>query len=110
MRFPSTREMGKALGHVLKSHRSKTDLHLLLARNVVIARESMRLGQRTGEPSSTTPIAEPQAGDVAIPSHDDSAVAVATPRSLQTSKEEKGSKESGQRGILHRLPFFSRKR
>jgi eukaryotic-like serine/threonine-protein kinase len=87
-RFPSTREMARQMGTVLKKVRMRRDLHAVLARTVIETRASMGLGRRTGDPTSTTPIADIMADMAPAP------VAEA---------EEKG-------GLRYRLPFFGRKR
>ena len=55
-RFPSVREMGREISGLLRKERH--DLHSVLARTVAEARQAMGLGQRTGDPTTTTPIAE----------------------------------------------------
>lgn len=57
-RYPSVREMARDLSAVLKSHRERRDLHVALGRTVLEARSGMGMGRRTGEASTTTPIAE----------------------------------------------------
>jgi len=57
-RYPSTREMARELVHVLKSVKERKDLHVSLGRTVVEARTAMGMGRRTGEVSTTTPVAE----------------------------------------------------
>jgi serine/threonine-protein kinase len=59
-RYPSVREMARELGAVLKMVKEHRDLHVALGRSVVEARAGMGMGRRTGEPSTTTPIAELQ--------------------------------------------------
>ncbi|HUH04584.1 MAG TPA: serine/threonine-protein kinase [Kofleriaceae bacterium] len=59
-RYPSVREMARELGAVLKTVKEHRDLHVALGRSVVEARASMGMGRRTGDPSTTTPIAELQ--------------------------------------------------
>jgi serine/threonine-protein kinase len=59
-RYPSVREMARELGAVLKTVREGRDLHVALGRSVVEARAGMGMGRRTGDPSTTTPIAELQ--------------------------------------------------
>lgn len=57
-RFPSTREMAKALGDVLKRSVAKEDLYASLARAVSDARQDLGIGRRTqgpeGEPLQGT--------------------------------------------------------
>ena len=57
-RFASAREMATHLSQVLRSHRAPKDLHELLGRTVIEAREGLALGRRTGELSSATPVAD----------------------------------------------------
>lgn len=57
-RYGSTREMARELGAVLKTHKERRDLHVALGRAVQEARANMGLGRRTGEASTTTPVAE----------------------------------------------------
>jgi serine/threonine-protein kinase len=80
-RFPSVREMARQLGLVLKHARARRDLHELLGRSVVEVREAMTLGHRTGDPETTTPVAD--LSDLFSPA-------------------------DGVRGLRHRLPFFRR--
>jgi eukaryotic-like serine/threonine-protein kinase len=57
-RFPSVREMARELVHVLKEVKERKDFHVALGRTVVEARAEMGMGRRTGDPSTTTPVAE----------------------------------------------------
>lgn len=61
-RFASAREMATHLSQVLRSHRAPKDLHDLLGRTVIEARQGLALGRRTGELSSATPVADLEAG------------------------------------------------
>jgi eukaryotic-like serine/threonine-protein kinase len=75
-RFSSTREMLREMSALLRKERH--DLHNVLARTVSEARVAMGMGQRTGDPASTTPVAD---------------LREFTPRPL----------EEDRRGLLHRL-------
>jgi serine/threonine-protein kinase len=57
-RYPSAREMARELVHVLKAVKERKDFHVALGRTVVEARQAMGMGRRTGDPSTTTPVAE----------------------------------------------------
>ncbi len=94
-RFPSAREMARQVGTVLKKVQLRKDLHTVLARSVVEAREGMGLGPRTGDPSTATPIASIVPDD--------------TPRIELAPKPELGTLEK-LRSLRHKLPFFGRKR
>jgi serine/threonine protein kinase len=98
-RFPSTREMARQIGTTLKKVQLRKDLHTVLARTVVEARQGMGLGVRTGDPSSATPVAE-------IPTETTPRLE-ATPAPAMT-----GAMQTMQKvlGLRHRLPFFGRKR
>lgn len=103
-RFPSTREMARQIGTTLKKVQLRKDLHTVLARSVAEARQGMGLGDRTGDPSSATPVAQIIGDD--------------TPRIELTPKSEPSaigeaaaiSTMEKLRGLRHRLPFFGRKR
>jgi eukaryotic-like serine/threonine-protein kinase len=83
-RHPSVREMARQLGMVLKnSKRAEKDLHRLLGETVAQARQRIELEGIEREYSDTTPIEEP---------------------SVQVVAPQK------KRGLLHRLPFFGRRR
>jgi serine/threonine protein kinase len=75
-RFASTREMLREVSLLLRKERH--DLHTVLARTVGEARVAMGMGQRTGDPTSTTPVAD---------------LREFTPRPLDEDR----------RGLLHRL-------
>jgi hypothetical protein len=100
-RFPSTREMARQIGTTLKKVQLRKDLHTVLAKSVMDARQGMGLGQRTGDPSAATPIAQ--------------IVGEETPRLelvpdlTPTPGTNIGAMER-LRGLRHRLPFFGRKR
>ena len=67
-RFSSAREMGRELASVLKSARTASkDLHALIGRTVLDAREHLDMGERTGDHSTTTPIADPVIDQVTLP-------------------------------------------
>jgi serine/threonine-protein kinase len=96
-RFPSVREMARQIGTTLKKVQLRKDLHTVLARTVMDAREGMGLGPRTGDPSSATPIAQ------IVEDH--------TPRIELTPKPAPIQGAMGKvLGLRHRLPFFGRKR
>lgn len=86
-RFPSTRDMGRELSMVIKKAHSKKDLHSLLSRSVMEARQEIDPADRTGDVSSVTPIAEPTpkaAAPEAPPRRPDTISPPApTPRSLR---------------------------
>jgi serine/threonine-protein kinase len=98
-RFPSTREMARQIGTALKKVQLRKDLHTILARTVVEARQSLGIAAVVNERSDATPIAE-LAGDI-------------TPRiEVQAEKNAKPQPSIGDqlRGLRHYLPFFGRKR
>ncbi len=93
-RFADVREMGAALSNVLKQSRAKkTDLHGGLGAAVLDARERLHLGDRTGDPSTNTPIEEvtPALGVTPLPS--------SAPATADDKKK---------RGLRHWLPFFKK--
>ena len=96
-RFPSTREMARQIGTALKKVQLRKDLHTILARTVVEARQHLGMDAVVNERSDATPIAE-LTGDI-------------TPR-IEMPVEEKGKSQVGEklRGLRHYLPFFGRKR
>src|SRR5206468_5323044 len=104
-RFPSTREMARQIGTTLKKVQLRKDLHTVLARTVVEARQGLGLGVRTGDPSSATPIA--QIVDDNTPRIDLAPVGSNTP--VPPIAATQGAMEK-LRGLRHRLPFFGRKR
>jgi len=57
-RFPSVREMAQQMSNALKKVSLRKDLHSVLAKSVVEARATIGLGTRTGDPSTSTPIAD----------------------------------------------------
>lgn len=91
-RFPSAREMARQIGTALKKVQLRKDLHSVLSRSVMDARQQLGLGTRTQEASEATPIAE--------------ILAEETPR-IEVPVEKKTEKP---RGLRHYLPFFGRKR
>jgi len=93
-RFPSTREMARQIGTVLKKVQLRKDLHTVLARSVVEARQSLGMRVVVEERSDATPIAE-LTGDI-------------TPRLDVT--EALARETAKPRGLRHYLPFFGRKR
>lgn len=99
-RFTSAREMATHLGQVLKSARSRKDLHQLLGRTVMEAREYLDMGRMTGAGDSTTPIADLESfGDTPLP---------VDPETIVDKQEI--PVEDNKRGLLHKIPFFGRRR
>jgi hypothetical protein len=90
--------MGTHLGQVLKSARARRDLHGLLGRTVIEARQYLDMGRRTGEPTSLTPVADLE--NIATP------LPVAA-REIDAQKAV--AVDDTRRGLLHRIPFFRRK-
>lgn len=72
-RFPSTREMAKQLGDVLKASIAREDLYATLARTVARARAELGMGHRTqASTTAETPIPEIESGLVELlPEEDD---------------------------------------
>ncbi len=66
-RFPSAREMARQIGTALKKVQLRRDLHTVLSRSVIEARTGMGLAGRTGDPSTTTPIADLMPEDLTPP-------------------------------------------
>ncbi|MCX5742327.1 MAG: serine/threonine-protein kinase [Proteobacteria bacterium] len=98
-RFPSTREMARQIGTVLKKVQLRKDLHTVLAKTVVEAREAMGIATWNGDPSAATPIAE--------------LVLEPTPvGGLPVAPDQKAPTmlEKGARALRHYLPFFGKKR
>ena len=111
-RFSSAREMGRELAAVLKSARASKDLHALIGRTVVDAREHLEMGERTGDHSTTTPIADPVIDQVTLPgsepAHDGNRKKRGTAPIKTDAVVETADKEE-RKGLLHRLPFFNRR-
>jgi len=84
-RFADVRAMSTALGQVLKQGRNR-DLRAELGASVLYARERLHLGERTGDPSTTTPVEDMPPPEPA----------------------ELPSGHSKKRGLRHWLPFFKR--
>jgi serine/threonine-protein kinase len=82
-RFPSAREFARQIATVLKKSTMRKDLHHVLAKTVADARGDLGMGHRTGDPQTTTPIA-----DV---------------RDYTPPVEER-------KGLWHRIPFIGRKK
>jgi len=114
-RFSSAREMGRELGAVLKSSRmGSKDLHALIGKTVLDAREHLDMGDRTGEHSTATPIADPIIDQVTLPGSGKGG-------KVQRAREKRGtepisskaiaeaSEKTERKGLLHRLPFFNRR-
>lgn len=80
-RYKSVRDMAHQLSIALKSSKSRSDLHQLMAQEVNDAREYLRIGRMTHDPAESTPVAD-------LDEH--------TP-------------VEGKRGLLHWLPFFGKK-
>ncbi len=118
-RFESAREMGRELASVLKSARTASkDLHALIGRTVVDAREHLEMGERTGDHSTTTPIADPVIDQVTLPapgdakSNTDAQAGERVRRSTAPITDEAVTEETDKeerKGLLHRLPFFNRR-
>jgi serine/threonine-protein kinase len=107
-RFPSAREMGRGLSGVLRSAKTVSkDLHALMGRTVHEAREDLNLGRRTGDHSTTTPIAETVFDQVTLP---ESKRARRSTDPVQPDKAGATSPRDTKRGLLHHLPFFGRRR
>jgi len=96
-RFPSTREMARQIGTALKKVSLRKDLHVVLAKSVGDARAAMGLGGRTGDPSTSTPIAD------LIPDELSPPPGIAFPPKPPAPSEEK-------RGLRHRLPALFRRK
>jgi serine/threonine protein kinase len=110
-RFSSAREMARQLSLVLRSARAPRDLHELLGRSVAEARAELGLGHRTGEPSTTTPLAdwdpeqmqiEAQKAEIAA----GGAEGVDGDEARRRRGDTAPPMNSVKRGVLHRLPFF----
>jgi eukaryotic-like serine/threonine-protein kinase len=100
-RFPSAREMARELLHVLKEVRERKDFHVALGRTVTEARAAMGMGRRTGDPSTTTPIAELE---------ELAAKEAAKGKRAGTAEPPPGEGEQPRRAALwHRLGFGRRK-
>lgn len=120
-RFSSVREMGRELGAVLKSARTASkDLHALIGRTVLEAREHLEMGERTGDHSTTTPIADPVIDMVTLPGEATNGGGDAPETASDKHRKKRptapiaaeeiaipGREE--RKGLLHRLPFFGRK-
>jgi serine/threonine-protein kinase len=122
-RFASAREMGRQLSLALRSARAPRDLHELLGRSVIEARAGLGLGQRTGEPSTTTPLADWNPEEMAGPAEKPEAAKPASKngrppsasRADEAQPEKRGRTPTAppiqevKRGVLHRLPFFRKR-
>jgi serine/threonine-protein kinase len=82
-RFPSAREFARQLATVLKKSTLRKDLHHVLSKTVADARADLGMGHRTGDPQTTTPIADS--------------------RDFTPPVEER-------KGLWHRLPFLGKSR
>jgi serine/threonine protein kinase len=120
-RFLSAREMGRELSLVLKSARAAAkDLHHIIGNTVLDAREHLDMGARTGEASTTTPIADPVLDQISEAVIDQ----VTLPgRGNSKKRSKKGTAPipaqgaaietragTAHKGLLHRLPFFGKRR
>ncbi len=85
-RYASVRDMAGHLGAVLRRVKSRKDLHTLLARSVLDAREGLGMGAGTGDPTSQTPVADLRGEHTPAPD----------------TREKKG--------LWHRLSIFGRRR
>ncbi|HEU4726563.1 MAG TPA: serine/threonine-protein kinase [Kofleriaceae bacterium] len=97
-RFPTVREMARQIGTALKKVQLRRDLHTVLARSVVEAREVIGVGARPGEVSEPTPLAEILPEDSVR---------------LEAMRRTEGAAAQALerlRGLRHYLPFFGRKR
>jgi len=97
-RFPSTREMARQIGTALKKVQLRKDLHTVLARSVVEARQAQGIGPRPQEASEATPIAE------LVPEM----TAQVAPKAA--AAESAGGFANAVRGLRHYLPFFGKKK
>jgi hypothetical protein len=104
-RFASAREMGRQLSLVLRSARAPKDLHELLGRSVIEARAELKLGQRTGETSSTTPLADWDPEEMAA----QVSRAESESDSQRSRPKTEPPMQTVKRGVLHRIPFFRKK-
>jgi serine/threonine protein kinase len=99
-RFPSAREMARQIGTTLKKVQLRKDLHTILARTVMEAREHLGIDTVVNERSDATPIAE--------------ITSEVTPRiEVPPDHLKPGTKApvpDKPRGLRHYLPFFGRKR
>jgi serine/threonine protein kinase len=95
-RFPNAREFARQLGTALKKSTLRTDLHTILARSVVEARGAMGLGRRTGDPSTSTPIADLVPDELTPPD------IIMPPQPIDGA----GAATAKPRGLRHRLPSF----
>jgi serine/threonine-protein kinase len=102
-RFPSAREMARQIGTTLKKVQLRKDLHTVLARTVMEARQGLGLGVRTGDPSSATPIAQ-------IVGDDTPRIELAPDRTPVPVVSVSTGAMDKLRGLRHRLPFFGRKK
>lgn len=65
-RFPTTRDMAKQLGDVLKASTGPVDLYEVLARTVQQARADLGIGHKTQGPTAEAPIPELESGLVEL--------------------------------------------
>ncbi len=84
-RFPSSREMARQIGTVMKKVTMRRDMHTVLSKSVYDVRGAITSsGLRTGDISSETPVAD--------------------------FREFTPPVEQDRRGLWHKLPFFGRRR
>lgn len=111
-RFSSVREMGRELSAVLKSARASKDLHAIIGKTVLEAREHLDMGDRTGDHSTTTPIADPVIDVVTLPGEasdkDFERKRGETAPIIVKDLEETAAATKERKGLLHHLPFFGR--
>lgn len=110
-RFLSTREMGRELSLVLKSARAAAkDLHHIIGKTVLDARDHLDMGGRTGEHSTTTPIADPVIDQVTLPGEDGTARKKRGTAPIPAQGAIETTAGDTNKGLLHRLPFFGKRR
>jgi eukaryotic-like serine/threonine-protein kinase len=107
-RFPSTREMARQISTALKKVQLRKDLHTVLARSVVDARQSLGMGPRANEASEATPIAElmPDARSGVTPRPEE--VVRLHPPALEPGWGTQAV--NAVRSLYHYLPFFGKRR
>ncbi len=111
-RFSSARAMGKKLSATLKLSRGANDLHEWIGQTVLDARKHLDMGARTGEESALTPIAETAIDSVHLPETNkrQRPATAPIPHPGATRPTLSASQQKEKKGLLHRLPFWGRKR